>query len=193
MATFDVNMAAGQARTGAIPPGWQVFPLRAVAAWVPVVLAVFMALLMVVLTIVSAVDTLSTGEVWAPAILLALAGNSDTGVFFIWIGEMVAFLAFAAFLAILGIRSLGTALHREKHFLLVAPEGFAEVRGNKVNGASYADVRGMQLVSNGASLEIMLQGAKPLTINIGAYGSAKTLYATLLSNARAAQQEAKQQ
>jgi hypothetical protein len=67
------------------------------------------------------------------------------------------------------------------------------VRGDKVKGAAYADVRGMQLVNNGASLAVALRGAKPLSVNVGAFGSAKTLYALLLSNARAAQQAAPQQ
>jgi len=51
LATFDVNAAAAQARAGAIPPGWQVYPLRARTAWLPVVLAPLMALFMVGVTI----------------------------------------------------------------------------------------------------------------------------------------------
>ncbi len=138
MADFDLQGAIQQARTGVVPANWSLYPLKSNSAWTSVAVLVVMAVLGIGASIYTLLTALTTGQVWAPSILFAFV--PDSGAIFILIGEVIVFLGFGIYCAVAAAPAFFTALDPSKHFLLITPQGFAQVKGNKVKGAAFVDV-----------------------------------------------------
>ncbi len=180
MRVFDLEGAVRQARTGNVPPGWQLLPLKASQAWTNAILG---PILVIAFSIGNLIHGLTANEVWAPDIVFSIFG--DNNVLGILVGETVVFFIAGIAFGVLAVRSMGPILHRADYFLLITPDGFVEAQGAKVQGAAFADVTGMNL-GNNVVAGIAVRGRGALQVWVNKYGKAQELFAELYGRAQAA-------
>ena len=181
--TFDLNSAVQQGRTGQVPPGWELFPIKTGKAIGGGIAGAMLGLFF----IGAAVYLFLSGTIIIPAFLPdSMFGGTSGAV--LGLAEPIIVVAIAIVFIVGGVRSIVRARSTD-HFLLLTPEGFAEARGQKVRGAAYAEVTNIRAVTNGTELAVSLRGRPAVTVGLASYGKPRELQALILGGARAAQQQ----
>jgi len=190
MASFDLSGAVQQARAGMISPGWKVFPLLRRAIWTNLLSECVLGLF----GIGVAIYLFVSGSAYVPA-FLPDSFFSQTGILVTSIIESLLFLALGIWLLVLGIRWIPRIGDSAGYFFLVTPDGFAEVKGEKVVGLPLSDVLRLNQRNGylGPELQIQRRTGGTLKLAIGRnYGPANQIAATLAEGVVALQRAPRQ-
>ncbi|HKW24042.1 MAG TPA: hypothetical protein VJO13_21885, partial [Ktedonobacterales bacterium] len=172
-----VNIARGPS----IPPGWARFSVRRGIIWPNLIIytllaivAVGCAIFIVVSGTIVGLDQLPKDWLVGPQRSLVLYGE---GVICIGLG-LWFFFSFT-------LRWLRTLQHPQDYYFLVTPRYVAEVKGQKVEGVSLADVRGIRRSGGGNygwQIVLEMRNGKKTEYDVGSnYGPVRDLYAYILA------------
>jgi hypothetical protein len=178
---FDLNDTIRQAESGVVSPGWELMPLKSSSALTNGIVSLVGGLLL----LAGAGYLLVSGTAIVPAFLPDSMFGAQTTVIISLI-ETLLVLALAVGLFIYGVRSLLEMGKTQENFLILAPEGFAEKRGKKSQGAGYTEITNVRM--DRGTLHIRVRSGKTIELVPSRYGNAKELQALLFGKARAAQQ-----
>lgn len=160
------------------PPDWRLFPLQRRAVWTNFLSGVILG----IFGIGVAIYLFVSGSAYVPA-FLPDSFFSPQGIFITSVIESLLFLALGIWLLVTGIRWVPRIGDSNSYFFLVTPEGFAEVKGEKVVGLPFTDMLKLHQRNGffGPELVIQMRTGGSLTLAIGRnYGPARQIAATLL-------------
>jgi hypothetical protein len=186
--SFDLETAARLGRTGFVPDGWTLLPLRRANTWSNVIglslvgVAMFVGAMYLYLT-----STL------IPEKYIPIGWRTPDILTLLLIAQTVVLTVIAVGFYIWGIRWFQPLRHLQDYFFLVTPLGFLEAKGKQVTGAAFADVRELRLGSGlmGWQLVAQLRSGAKLEFDIGNnYGPGRELYAYALAGLSAARDAA---
>jgi uncharacterized membrane protein len=186
MAAFDLAGVASQARSGVVPNDWTLFPLRRRSALFNFLGGVVLCL--VVLGI--AVYLFLSKTAYVPK-FLPDSFFSDSGIATASIIESLLFVALGVWMAVLAVRWFRAYSDHQSYFIVVTPEGFAEVKGEKDEGAAFAEVTGLRQRSGffGLEFEVKRRAGAALTLEVvNNYGPPRDVLAALQNGLRVARQ-----
>jgi hypothetical protein len=181
---FDLASAVAQGRTGQVPPGWDLFPVKAGKVITSGLSFVVVGLFM----LGASVWMFISGTVIIPKFLPDSVVSGTPG-FVLGLLEMLIVAAIGVGLLVAAVRAFRAASSASDHFLLFTPDGFAHVYGKRIQGAGYTDVTNLRSETNNTGLVVSARGQKPITIALTPFGKHSELQAILLGNVRRAQQQ----
>lgn len=186
MAAFDQEQVVAQARSGLVPNGWILFPLVRGAALRNALGTGLIGLF----SLGMAVYLFISKTAYVPK-FLPDSFFSDSGIATTSIIESLLFVALGLWLAVVAVRWIGAYSDSQEHFIVVTPDGFAQVRGSKVVGAAFADVAAIRQRSGMFGLEFLMQrrSGRALALEVGKnYGPPRDVLAALQNGLRVARQ-----
>jgi len=188
MAAFDPAGAASQARTGMIPPEWRLFPILRKA----IITNIITNSLVGIFGFAMAAYLFFTGSAYVPKFLPDNWFNGTSGATISLI-ESLLFVAVGIGFLVLAVRWVGPLRDSQAYFFLITPDGFAEVKGEKVMGVALDNVTDLRLKSGYLGLELVAlrRSGRALAFAIDKnYGPPREMYAAVraaITAARTAQ------
>ncbi len=163
MAAFNLEDAARQGRSEAIPPTWTKFPASRGAIRTNLIIYLVGAVLIFGLAIYLAV----TGS-------LPGGTNGDQGLAPV---ELLLLLVFGCVFLVIGLRMIPPLFKSDQYFFLLTPNGFVYAAGKKLVGLPFTDVRGAYRQPGllGGKLVILQHAGKSLVLSLGRYYSTQTV------------------
>ncbi len=188
MAAFDQEQVVAQARSGVVPNDWILFPLVRGAALRNALGTGLVGLF----SLGMAVYLFLSKTAYVPK-FLPDSFFSESGIATASIIESLLFVALGLWLAVVAARWVGAYGNSQSHFIVVTPEGFAQVKGSKVVGAAFADVAAFRQRSGFFGLEFLVQrrSGRAFALEVGKnYGPPRDVFAALQNGLRVARQMA---
>jgi hypothetical protein len=186
MAAFDQEQVAIQARSGVVPNDWVLFPLGRGAALRNALGTGLIGLF----SLGMAVYLFVSKTAYVPK-FLPDSFFSDSGIATASIIESLLFVALGVWLLIVAARWIQAYNNSQAHFIVVTPDGFALVKGEKIVGAAFADVAALRQKSGFFGLEFLVQrrSGRAFALEVGKnYGPPRDVLAALQNGLRAVRQ-----
>jgi hypothetical protein len=163
MAAFNLEEAARQGRSEAIPPTWARFPASRRTIRTNLIIYLAGAVIIFGLAIYLAV----TGS-------LPGGTNGDQGLAPL---ELVFLLVFGCVFLVVGLRMIPSLLNSDHYFFLLTTDGFVYVAGKKLTGLPFTAVRGAYRQPGllGGKLVVLQHEGKSLALTLGRYYSTPTV------------------
>jgi hypothetical protein len=186
MAAFNQEQVVTQARSGVVPNDWTLFPLVRGAA----LRNAFGLGLVGLFSLGMAIYLFTSKTAYVPKFLPA-SFFSNSGIATASIIESLLFVALGVWLAVVAVRWIQAYGNSQAHFIVVTPDGFAQVKGEKVVGAAFAEVAAFRQRSGFFGLEFLVQrrSGRTLALEVGKnYGPPRDVFAALQNGLRVARQ-----
>ncbi len=163
MAAFNLEDAARQGRSEAIPPTWTKFPASRGAIRTNLIIYLVGAVIVFGLAIYLAVNGSLPGGT-----------KGDQGLAPV---ELLLLLIFGCVFLVIGLRMIPPLLKSDQYFLVLTTDGFVYVTGKKLVGLPLTDVRGAYRQPGllGGKLVILRHVGRSLVLSLGRYYSTPTV------------------
>lgn len=189
MTAFDLEEVARQGQWGVVPPEWTLFPLLRRAVWSNLISYLLLGLFLVGVALYLIVSR----QAFVPA-FLPDSFFTSSGIAVASLLEASLLVALGTSFLFLGTRWLDPLRKPDAYFLVVTPEGFAEVKGQKVVGIAFAEIADLRLGSGLMGQEVVARrrSGGSLTFAIGKnYGPTRDVYETMAAGTSATRRAAR--
>ncbi len=185
MAAFEKEQVAIQARAGIVPDDWKLFPLARRAALRNVFSVGLVGLFALGMTVYLLVSQTAYVPKFLPNSFFSNSGLAAASII-----ESLLFVALGLWLLFVAARWFQAYNNTQSYFVVITPDGFAEVRNEKVKGAAFAEVAAIRTRSGFFGLEFIIQrrSGRPFALEVGKnYGPPVEVLTALQTGLRAAQ------
>jgi hypothetical protein len=185
MAAFDKELVASQARSGIMPDDWKLFPLARGAALRNVLSVGLVGLFALGMTVYLFISQTAYVPKFLPDSFFSNSGIATASII-----ESLLFVALGLWLLVVAARWMQAYNNTQSYFIVVTPDGFAEVRREKVKGAAFAEVAAIRTRSGFFGLEFIIQrrSGRRFALEVGKnYGPPGEVLTALQTGLRAAQ------
>lgn len=180
MTAFDLEGIVRQGQRGDVPPDWTLFPLLRRALWSNLISYLLLGLFLVGVALYLVVSRQAFVPAFLPDSFFTPGGIAAASLV-----EASLLVALGTSFLFFGVRCLDPLREPHAHFLVVTPEGFAEVKGQRVTGVAFAEVAGLRLRGGVLGQEIVVRrrSGGSLTFAIGKhYGPPRDVYLALVAD-----------
>lgn len=180
MTAFDLGEVVRQGQCGVVPPEWTLFPLLRRAVWSNLISYLLLGLFLVG----AALYLIGSGQAFVPS-FLSDSFFTPGGIAAASLLEASLLVALGTSFLFLGMRWLDSLRKPHAYFLVVTPEGFAEVKEQKVVGIAFAEVADLRLRNGVLGQEVVVRrrSGGSLTFAIGKnYGPPRDVYVALVAD-----------
>lgn len=169
--------AIRQARNGAVPEGWMLFPVRPGAIWTNLAASAVAGL-----GLIAAMSyVFVSGKAIVPGFIPATWLDPRTTLI-VGLVELALAVVIGVVLFVVALRWTRALTHPNDYFFLITPRYFAAVRGSKVRAAEIAEVRRIVTESGyyGLQISAVLRSGKKVQFDFGKlFGPPRTIYGYL--------------